>query len=198
MRHAALLLSVLALSSSHGLTAEGAAPAYEVHAGVDDSAATGAQDSEFVKQLGPAASIGACASLCSAWSNSSNPAEQCESFTLYNGSAPPPIRGKCFGHVTRVWVPHVSDCATSVRPDRHFPPPQSFPHTNLISRCGTGAHGPPLRLGLGLLSERSLQLERPLCVRRWLGRLALWHAVAGQGGPYAARSPLPLIYPSFQ
>ena len=40
---------------------------------------------------------------------------------------------------TRVHVyswPVGSPC--SVRPDKHFPLPQSFPHTKLTSRCGTG------------------------------------------------------------
>ena len=33
---------------------------------------------------------------------------------------------------------------TAVRPDRHFPLPQSFTHSKLISRCGTGAERPRL------------------------------------------------------
>ena len=91
---------------------------FEAHPGADDCAVSPAMahnSTAFVKALGPAAGVEACAAACWAWVNASDPAAACQSFTFYNASAPPPLRGRCFAHVTAVWIPRVSVYATSGR-----------------------------------------------------------------------------------
>jgi hypothetical protein len=94
-------------------------PLFEAHPGVDDasvSARLAANDTEFVKALGPTVDPVACAAACVDWKNASDPAARCESFTWYNSStAAEALRGRCYAHVTTMWVPHVSAVAFSGR-----------------------------------------------------------------------------------
>jgi hypothetical protein len=140
-------------ASSRSLVAA-PAPAYELYAGVDDAAVNphlAANDTAFVKSLGSTADAAACAAACgaSAWTNRSGSGSAiCQSFTFYNtSSAPAQLRGRCYGHVTTVWIPHVSASATSGRMLR---PCASSTDCSLNGNCSasTGAdkRPPPLPL----------------------------------------------------
>jgi hypothetical protein len=97
------------------LGAEISVPSYVAYEGVDDAAVDpklSSNNTAFVKFLGKVGSADACAAACGAWNNGS---DVCESFTLYNSSAPVQLRGRCYGHVTVAWIPHPTNTALSGR-----------------------------------------------------------------------------------
>ena len=65
-------------------------------------------DSAWVKHLGPSDSLDACGALCAALSAANGTA--CRSYTRYaDGHANETLRGKCYGHVDRAWLPLAQD-----------------------------------------------------------------------------------------
>ena len=67
------------------------------------SVVSSGQDSDWVKHLGDSASLDVCKSLCQAYAGKGAP---CRSFTRYGDQHPnASLKGKCYGHVDRVWLP---------------------------------------------------------------------------------------------
>jgi hypothetical protein len=97
-RQVKLLLPALLLAARPAGAAAAAPAEYEPHPGTDDanvSPKDAAFGTPFVRPLGAAASPDACAAACIAWTNATAPSQRCLSFTLYNGSAPAFLAGKC-------------------------------------------------------------------------------------------------------
>ena len=72
---------------------------------------TGGTDSEWVKQLGPTDSLGACGAACASWGgaglDAAGAALRCRSFTRFGSdyAANASLAGLCFGHVDGAWLP---------------------------------------------------------------------------------------------